>query len=319
VALLIFAIKRLASAVFVLFLVSILTFLIFFAIPNGNPALRLAGRTATPQTIAIVTKTYGFDKPIWVQYWRTMKQVFNGSIQSYTQHVTVWSQIHRGFPVTFSLAVGAAVIWLLIGILLGVIGALRAGKATDVAITTFSFIGISAPTFVVGSLLLTLLTYRTRLFPAGEYVPITTSPIHWFTHLLLPWFTLAILYIGIYAQVLRSSVLDAMTTDAVRTANAKGLSRRRVLIKHVLRVSLIPIVSLWGLDFAAVIGGATIIVEVVFSLNGIGQYVAGAVGQLDVPPVLVVTLLGAFFVVLMNAIVDVLYAVLDPRIRHAGS
>jgi peptide/nickel transport system permease protein len=317
--LLIFAAKRLVSAIFVLFLVSILTFLIFFAIPNGNPALRLAGRTATPETIAIVTKTYGFDKPIYIQYLRTMKQVFNGSIQSYSQHVSVWSQIHRGFPVTFSLAIGAAVIWLLMGIVLGVIGALRVGKSTDVAITTLSFIGISAPTFVVGSLLLYVVSYKAKIFPTGGYVPITTSPLHWLTHLLLPWFTLAILYIGIYAQVLRSSVLEAMTTDAVRTANAKGLSQRRVLIKHVLRVSLIPIVSLWGLDFAAVIGGATIIVEVVFNLDGIGQYVAQAVGALDVPPVLVVTLLGAFFVVLMNAIVDVLYAVLDPRIRRASS
>jgi peptide/nickel transport system permease protein len=318
-ALLIFAIRRAASAIFVMFLVSILTFLIFFAIPNGNPALRLAGRTATPQTIAIVTKAYGFNKPIWVQYYRTMRQILNGTIQSYTQHVSVWSQIRRGFPATFSLAVGGAVLWLLIGIVLGVVGALRAGKVTDVAITVLSFIGISAPPFVVGSLLLTLLTFRTQLLPAGGFVPLTSSPLEWFTHLILPWFTLAILYIGIYAQVLRSSVLDAMTTDAVRTANAKGLSQRRVLIKHVLRVSLIPIVSLWGLDFAAVVGGAAIIVEVVFNLNGIGEFAANSIGQLDVPSVLVVTLLGSFFVVLMNVIVDVLYAVLDPRLGHASS
>ena len=143
--------------------------------------------------------------------------------------------------------------------------------------------------------------------------------MQWFQQLVLPWFTLAILYIGIYAQVLRSSVLDAMTTDAVRTANAKGLSRRRVLIRHVLRVSLIPIVSLWGLDFASVLGGSTLIVETVFSLNGIGQYAGSSVRSLDVPPVLVVTLLGACFVIFMNAIVDVLYAVLDPRIRSASS
>jgi peptide/nickel transport system permease protein len=314
-----FAIKRLASAIVVLFLVSILTFLIFVAIPNGDPALRLAGRTATAADIAAVRHDFGFDKPIYVQYLKTMGRIFDGSIQSYTQHVSVFSQIKRGLPATFSLAIGAAVVWMIFGVILGIIGALRAGKKSDVAITTVSFIGISAPTFVVGAVLLYFLTYKAQIFPSGGYVGITDNPLQWFQHLILPWFTMAILYIGIYAQVLRSSVLDALSTDAVRTANAKGLSRRRVLLKHVLRVSLIPIVSLWGLDFAAVIGGATLVVEVVFNLNGIGQYAAQSVRSLDVPPVLVVTLLGAFFVILMNAVVDVLYAVLDPRIRSASS
>jgi peptide/nickel transport system permease protein len=308
-----------ASAIVVLFLVSILTFLIFVAIPNGDPALRLAGRTATAADIASVRHAFGFDRPIYVQYLKTMGQIFDGSIQSYTQHVTVFSQIKRGLPITFSLSIGAAIIWMIGGIILGVVGALRAGKPSDVAITTVSFVGISAPSFVVGAVLLYFLTFKTRIFPAGGYVPLTDNPVQWFQHLILPWFTLAILYIGVYAQVLRSSVLDALSTDAVRTANAKGLSRSRVLVKHVLRVSLIPIVSLWGLDFAAVIGGSTLVVEVVFNLNGIGQYAAQSVRSLDVPPVLVVTLLGAFFVILMNAVVDVLYAVLDPRIRSASS
>lgn len=311
--------RRLASAIIVLFLVSVLTFLIFIAIPNGDPALRLAGRTATSADIATVRHAYGFDRPIWVQYWKIMQQIFNGSIQSYSQHVSVFSQIKRGLPATLSLAVGAAIIWLAIGVLFGVTGALRAGRFSDVAITTVSFVGISAPTFVVGAILLYFLTFKATIFPAGGYVPITSDPVQWFQHLVLPWFTLAILYIGVYAQVLRSSVLDALSTDAVRTAYAKGLSRRRVLVKHVLRVSLIPIVSLWGLDFAAVIGGSTLVVEVVFNLNGIGQYAAQSVRSLDVPPVLVVTLLGAFFVILMNAIVDILYAFLDPRIRMSAS
>jgi peptide/nickel transport system permease protein len=208
---------------------------------------------------------------------------------------------------------------MIFGVIFGVIGALREGKATDVAITTGSFIGISAPTFVVGSVLLYLLAIKASVFPLSGYVPLTHDPASWAQHLILPWFSLAILYIGVYAQVLRSSVLEAMTTDAVRTARAKGLKPSRVLIKHVLRVSLIPIVSLWGLDFAAVIGGATLIVEVVFNLNGVGEYAAQSVRSLDVPPVLVVTLLGACFVIFMNAVVDVLYAVLDPRIRAASS
>jgi peptide/nickel transport system permease protein len=317
VDLLIFALKRMTSAIIVLFAMSILTFLIFFAIPNGDPALRLAGRTANAQTIATVRHDYGFDKPLYVQYLKVMKQIFDGSIQSYTQHVTVFSQIKRGLPATFSLAIGAAIIWLIIGITLGVIGALRAGKASDVAITTISFIGISAPSFVVGSVLIYLLQVKTSIFPPPGYVPFSSDPVSWFTHLVLPWFTLSILYIGIYSQVLRSSVLEAMTTDAVRTARAKGLSPRRVLIRHVLRVSLIPITSLWGLDFASVLGGSTLIVERVFNLNGVGQYAADSVTALDIPPVLVITLLGASFVVIMSAVVDVLYAFLDPRIRTA--
>ena len=313
--LLIFSIKRLASAVVVLFLVSILTFLIFFSIPNGDPALRLAGRTATASDIATVRHSYGFDRPLYVQYGKVMSQIFTGKIESYTQHVTVISQIKRGLPATFSLAIGAAILWLIIGVVLGVIGALRAGKAEDVAITTVSFVGISAPSFVVGAVLLYFLAFKQPIFPFGGYVPLSTNVVQWFQHLLLPWVTLAVLYIGVYAQVLRSSVLDAMSTDAVRTANAKGLSRSRVLVKHVLRVSLIPIISLWGLDFAGVLGGTTLVVERVFNLNGIGAYAAGSVFSLDLPPILVVTLFGAFFVVLMNAVVDVLYAVLDPRIR----
>lgn len=315
--LLFFALKRVASAIVVLFAVSVLTFLIFFAIPNGNPALRLAGRTARPQDIRRVEHIYGFDKPIWVQYYRVMHQVFDGSIQSYVQRTSVFSQIRRGLPATASLAIGGAILWLVVGIAFGVLGAVRAGKATDVGITTFSFIGISAPSFVVGSILLYLFAFKLQIFPNTGYVALSQSPVSWFQHLILPWITLALLYIGIYSQVLRSGVLDAMTADNVRTAYAKGLSPRRVLLRHVLRVSLIPIVSLWGLDFASVLGGSTIVVEKVFSLNGIGQYVATSVNQLDVPPILVTVLLGAFFVVTMNALVDILYAFLDPRIRSS--
>ena len=313
----IFALKRLASAIVVLFAVSVLTFLIFFGIPNGNPALRLAGRTARPQDIARVERIYGFDKPLWVQYYRVMRQIFDGSIQSYVQRTSVFSQIKRGLPATASLAIGGAILWLLVGIAFGVIGAVRAGKASDVGITTFSFFGISAPSFVVGSVLLYFLAFKIQIFPNGGYVPLTQSPVSWFQHMILPWVTIALLYIGIYAQVLRAGVLDAMTADNVRTAYAKGLSPSRVLVRHVLRVSLIPIVSLWGLDFAAVLGGSTIVVENVFNLQGIGQYIATSIGQLDIPPILVTVLLGAFFVVLMNAIVDILYAFLDPRIRSS--
>ena len=314
-----FSIRRLLQAAVVLFLVSILTFLIFEAIPNGNPALRLAGRTATPTDIAAVERAYGFNRPIYVQYWKMMEQIFTGQIQSYTQHVSVFSQIQRGFPVTLSLAIGAAVVWLVLATILGIVGALRAGKATDTGITTVSFIGISAPSFVVGAILIYLLAYKVHIFPESGYVGPSTSVPAWLHHMILPWFTLAILYTGIYAQVLRSNILDTLNEDYVRTARAKGLSRRRVMTRHVLRTSVIPIVSLWGLDFAALVGGSAIIVEAVYNLNGIGQYAAQSIGALDVPPVMVVTLFGAFFVVLLSAVVDILYAALDPRIRVAAS
>jgi peptide/nickel transport system permease protein len=314
-----FSIRRLISAAIVLFLVSILTFLIFEAIPNGNPALRLAGRTATPADIAAVERAYGFNRPIYIQYLKMMDQIFTGRIESYTQHVTVFSQIERGFPVTLSLAVGAAVVWLVLAAIFGIVGALKAGSAVDTGISTASFVGISAPSFVVGAILIYLLAFKVHIFPESGYVGPSTSIPSWLHHMILPWFTLAILYIGIYAQVLRSNILDTLNEDYIRTARAKGIPRRRILVRHVLRTSLIPIVSLWGLDFAALVGGSTIIVEEVFNLNGIGQYAAQSIGSLDVPPVMVVTLFGAFFVVLLNAVVDILYATLDPRIRAGAS
>jgi peptide/nickel transport system permease protein len=315
VGLFLFAIKRLSQAVVVLFAVSVLTFLMFFALPNGDPALRLAGRTANAADIAAVRHIYGFDRPLYVQYVKMMDQIFTGQVQSYTQHVSVFSQIKQGIPATLSLAIGGAIIWMIVGVIFGVIGAMRAGKATDVGITAFNFVSISAPSFVVGSLLIYGLSFKAKIFPSGGYTGLTDNPLFWFEHMIMPWFTLALLYIGVYSQVLRSGVLDAMTADNVRTAYAKGLSRRRVMLRHVLRVSLIPIVSLWGLDFAGVLGGGTIIVESVFNLHGVGQYVADSTRALDVPPVMVLTIIGAFLVVSMNAIVDIIYALLDPRIR----
>lgn len=313
-----FALKRLAQAVVVLFAISVLTFLLFFAMPNGDPALRLAGRTANAADIAAVRHIYGFDRPLYVQYVKMMGRIFTGQVESYTQHVSVFSQIRAGLGPTLSLAIGGAIIWLIIGTIFGVIGAMRAGKAPDVVLTAFNFASISAPSFVVGSILIYLLTFKAKVFPSGGYTPLTENPLFWLEHMVLPWFTLALLYIGVYAQVLRSGVLDAMTADNVRTAYAKGLSKRRVMIRHVLRVSLIPIVSLWGLDFASVLGGGTIIVEYIFNLHGVGQYVAQSTQALDVPPVLVLTIIGAFLVVFMNAIVDIIYALLDPRIRSGA-
>jgi len=310
-----FVVRRLVSMVVVLFAISVLTFVIFEAIPNGDPAVRLAGRTATPETIAAVRKTWGFDKPVYEQYLLTMKNVFSGDVISYTQQVNVEQQIVEGLPATLSLALGAGLIWLAFGIVLGLVSAVRAGRATDRALTALAMIGVSTPVFLIGALLLYLLAYRLQVFPNGGYVPLTEDPVDWLYHMILPWTALSVLYIGFYSRVLRSNVLDTMNEDFVRTARAKGLSPRRVLIRHVLRNSLIPIVTLWGLDFAAVIGGGAILTESVFNLHGVGQYAAQSIGQLDVPPVLVIVMFGAFFVVALSAVADIVVAALDPRIK----
>ncbi len=312
-----FIVRRLIAMVGVLFVISVLTFLIFQVIPNGDPALRIAGRTANAAQIAEVRHVWGFDQPIYVQYARTMKMIFNGTVVSYSQGVNVMDSIRRGLPATLSLAIGAGIIWLGLGVLFGVITAIRAGRFSDRALTVLAFIGVSSPPFFLGALAIYYAGYKANIIPLGGYVSLS-DPVQWFTHLIAPWLVLSVLFIGIYSRVLRSTILDTMHEDYVRTARAKGLSERQVLIRHILRNSLIPVISLWGLDFAQVIGGGAILTESVFNLHGVGQFAAYSISRLDVPPVLVVTMLTAFFVVLLGAFVDIIYAYLDPRIRLTG-
>jgi peptide/nickel transport system permease protein len=312
-----FLARRTVGLVAVLAIVSFLTFVIFIVIPGGDPAERIAGRTATQQNIDNIRKTWGFDKPFYVQYWRMMKKVFTNNLISYSNQTKVVDQIKEGIPATFSLCIGAAIIWLFFGILVGVISAVTAGRWSDRVITILALIGISMPVFWLGIIARYLLAEKHQWFPDGEYVGLTSNPIQWAFHLILPWFVLAVLFIGFYGRVLRSNILDTINDDYVRTARAKGLSPRRVLIKHVLRNSLIPIVTLFGLDFAAVLGGGAILTETVFDLHGVGQYAAQSISNLDLPPIMGVTLFAAFFIVFFNALVDFLYAYLDPRIRPA--
>ena len=310
-----FALRRSISVILVLFAISILTFLIFQAIPNGDPALRLAGRLATPQQIKDVRQQWGFDKPLPVQYVKTMKKIFTGDVVSYTQQVNVLDEIKRDAPATLSLAIGAGIIWFSLGVLFGLLSAMSAGGLLDRSLTVLSLIGVSTPVFFVGAMMLYYLGYKLAIFPLGGYVKLTSDPWGWFTHLLMPWFALSILFIGVYSRVLRSTILDTLGEDYVRAARAKGISERRVLVRHVLRNSLIPVISLFGLDFAAVLGGGAILTESVFNLHGVGQYAADSIGRLDVPPILVIVMLGAFVVVVIAALIDILYAFLDPRIR----
>ncbi len=310
-----FIVRRLVAMIAVLFAISVFTFAIFNVIPNSDPALRLAGRNQTPGQLDAIRRQWGFDKPLYVQYLKTMEKVFTGDVVSYTNQIDVDKEIIQDIPRTFSLAIGAAIMWMFFAVVIGLYTAMRAGRFADRFLTVLALVGISMPVFWIGALMNYYLGFKWKIFPNGGYVPLTENPLDWAYHLILPWTALSLLFIGVYSRVLRSNVLDTINDDYVRTARAKGLSERQVLLRHVLRNSLIPIVTLWGLDFAAVIGGGAILTETVFDLQGVGQYAAESVGQLDIPPVLVIVMFGAFFVVLLNTIVDIVYAALDPRIR----
>jgi peptide/nickel transport system permease protein len=310
-----FVARRVIGMIAVLFAISVVVFLIFNVIPNSDPAARIAGKNANPELIARVSADLGLDQPLPVQYLTMMKQIFTGELTSYASSQNVVEQIWKGVPATFSLCIGAAVLWMLLAVTFGYLSAVHAGKLTDRALTILSLVGISMPVFWLAAILLYYLSFKAQLFPTSGYVPLTRDPLDWAYHLILPWVTLAVLYVGFYSRVLRSNMLDAMNEDYVRTARAKGLSERQVRVRHVLRNSMIPVVTLFGLDFGAVVGGGAILTETVFNLNGVGLYAGQAIGALDLPPLMGVTMFGAFFIVLFNTIVDTLYAVLDPRIR----
>jgi peptide/nickel transport system permease protein len=310
-----FVTRRLITMLLMLFAISVVTFWLFVvALPGGNPAAMIAGRLATPAEVHLISVRYGFDKPIYVQYVHTMANVFDGSAFSYQQGFNVLSQLASDLPATLSLAVGAGILWLLSSIFLGTVAAIRSGKYTDRVLTVLSMVGVSLPPFLLGSVLIYYVGYKLSLIPLGNYVS-WSQPIQWLWHMLAPWFTLSVLFVGFYSRVLRGSILDAMGEDYVRTARAKGLSERRVFVRHVLRMSLLPIVSLWGLDIAQVIGGGAILTETVFNLHGIGQQAALAVGNFDTVTLLCIVMLTALSVVVIGALIDILYAVLDPRIR----
>jgi len=316
-----FVARRVLGAVLVLAAISIVTFLIFYVIPGGGSdaaVRRIAGRGANEQTRRQVRHDFGLDRPLYVQYGRLMARVADGSLSSYSDRGNVRDEIVRGIPATVSLVLGAAVIWVALGILLGVLAALHAGRWLDRALTGLSVLAISLPVFWVGALLLFYLTDRLTVFPPGGYVALTDDPPGWLSHLVLPWLTLSLSFVGFYARVLRSTILDTAGEGYVLAARAKGISERRVFVRHVLRNALIPIVTLFGLDFGAAVGGGAILTEAVFSLQGVGQYAADSVGSLDLPPVMGTTLYAAFFIVLLSVLVDVAYAALDPRVRLSG-
>jgi peptide/nickel transport system permease protein len=317
--------RRLVAMVFVLFSISVLSFLIFFATPGVDPAARIAGRNADQATLRAVRKDFGLDRPLPVQYGMMMKKLFiTRDLTSFVNRgAKVIPQVTEAAPVTLSLVLGAAVIWVVFSIGMGLVAAVFRGTPVDAAVMIVGLIGISMPVFWLGEVVNLLTQSRfhdTFLFswvPPLGYTPFTQSPFGWFKSLIFPWLTLSVLYIGIYARVLRSALVDAQEEDYVRTARAKGLTERRVMLRHALRTSLVAFVSLFGLDFGALVGGGALLTEVVFGLHGVGKLTFDSLQNLDLPVILATVMYAAFFVVLAIALVDLVYALLDPRVRHA--
>ncbi|MEO6858044.1 MAG: ABC transporter permease [Solirubrobacteraceae bacterium] len=313
-----FIARRTLSAIALLFATSVVVFGIFEIIPSYNPAREIAGRNATAVTVQQVSQKFGFDKPIYVQYANTMNLIFSGQVIDYQDDLNVVDQFRQKFPVTLSLVIPAGILWLLTSVVLGSASALRVGRLSDRALMVAAIIGVSVPIFLLAELLLYLFAYKWQVFPNTGYTHFGDSPTQWAYHLILPWISIAVLSIGFYSRVLRSNLLDMVNQDFVRTARAKGLPQGQIFRRHVLRNSIMPIITMFGLDFATLLGGAALVTETVFNLPGVGQYEASAIGNLDVPPILVGSMFTAFFVVVFGALVDILYGVLDPRIRLSG-
>jgi peptide/nickel transport system permease protein len=318
-------IRRLGEMVFVLFGISAIVFLIFFATPGIDPAARIAGRNASPETLIEVRKSFGLDQPLPVQYVVMMKKLFiTQDLTSFVNRGTyIVPEIAEAAPVTLSLVVGAAIIWLLLSTVIGVLCAAFEDTIIDRALMTASLIGVSLPVFWLGELVNLVSQSRlhdTWLFswvPPLGYTPLFEDPLGWFRGLVLPWFTLAVLFVGIYGRTLRASIIDALTQDYIRTARAKGLSETAILLRHALRTSLVTFVTLFGLDFGALVGGGALLTEVVFGLPGVGHLVFNALKEVDLPTVMAAVIYASFFIVGSNAVVDMLYTVLDPRARNA--
>ena len=331
-----FIIRRLIATVFLLVLVSMITFAIFFLLPKlgGQTTYGLAteyvGRNPTRSAVLQVEQQLGLNQPIYLQYWHYLSAIVAGEHYSagpqsvycpppcfgysFKSQQPVWPQMTSDIPVTASLAIGAAVIWLCSGVTIGVISALRRGQIVDRLSMGIALAGVSLPIFFTGQIALALFSYKWAIFPSVQYVGITSNPVLWAKNLVLPWVTLAFLYAALYARLTRAGMLETMGEDYIRTARAKGLPERRVILKHALRAVLTPIVTIFGLDLGLLIGGA-ILTEITYSLHGLGWFTIQAIQNQDFPEIMGVVMLAAFFIVIANMVVDILYAVIDPRVR----
>ncbi len=316
-----FLLRRIIRGVVVMFVVTIVVFGIFFVGPGpANVAHVLAGRQATPKTIALVSHRLLLDRPIIVQYGHFLNGLIHGNLgYSYYHGQPVTSVLKAAVPVTVSLAVGAAILWLVLGVLSGVLSAIKTRSVADRVTTVVALIFYSMPPFVLGLLLLYFVYYQltvhgVHIFPGSGYTYFTASPLHWFEGLILPWLTLALVSAAAYTRLTRGSMLDVLSEDYIRTARSKGLSERRVVFRHGLRAALTPIVSQFGIDLGVLIGGA-VVTETVFGMPGLGFTAVQSIQQQDLPIIIGVVILASAAVVVANIVVDALYAVVDPRVR----
>jgi peptide/nickel transport system permease protein len=315
--------RRLAQMLFVMFGISVIVFLIFFATPGADPAARIAGRNASPEVLEAVRHSFGFDRPLYVQYALMMQKIFvTGDLTSFVNRGwKVVPAVLDSIPVTLSLVFGAAVLWVVFSILIGVVAAATRNSWLDKLLMALGLLGISMPVYWVGEVMNLFSQSRyhdTWLFswvPPLGYVNFSDDPKRWFLTLVIPWITLSILYIGIYGRVLRAAIIESMQEDYIRTARAKGLSETRILLRHALRTSLIAFVTLFGLDFGALVGGSALLTEVVFGLQGIGKLTYDALQSLDLPMIMATVMYASMFVVIANAVVDFVYILLDPRVK----
>ncbi len=325
-----YTIKRLLGAVLTLFAVAFFTFVIFFYL-TPDPAASICGDTCTPQTIENIRRQLGLTEPFLAQFWAFISGIFVGRTYgagtaaeiycgapclgySFQSRTDVWDAIAARLPVTVTIAVGAAVLWLLSGVAAGVISAVKQGTWWDRSAMMFALAGVSLPNYFVALILQFVLVVQLQWLPFPAVVAFVDDPTRWFQTYLMPWMVLALMYASMYARLTRTNMIDTLGENFMRTARAKGLRNGPVLIRHGLRPSLTPVVTLLGMDFATLLGGA-LITETVFGLNGVGRYVYQAIGTNDQPVIMGVTLLAAFAVVIANIVVDLTYSALDPRVR----
>jgi len=314
-----FLIRRILSAILVLWLISVLVFGLFFAVPN-DVARRMAGHNANQATIDLIARRLHLDEPLWVQYKDYMWNALHGDFGTdYYYQIPVTDVIKSGLPITLSLVAGSAILWLVLGVVSGVVSAVRPRSFLDRSVTVMAVFFFSIPSFVLGLTLLLFFAFKASslglpAFPASGYEPLSSGLWAWTQHLILPWITLALISAATYSRLTRGSMLEVLSEDYIKTARAKGLSERRVVYRHALRSALTPVVTQFGIDVGALLGGA-IITEQVFSLDGLGTASIEAIRNQDLPVVIGITLIAAFFVVVANIVVDIVYALLDPRVR----
>jgi peptide/nickel transport system permease protein len=332
-----YVIRRLLGAGLVVIVVSIVTFLIFQVVPvltGGSAAYLYVGKVANPAQVAAVEERLGLNKPIVEQYVTYMSGIVTGRTftdgtqevecpapcfgYSFRLNTPVWELMVDRFPVTLSLALGASILWLVAGLSIGILSALRRGSIFDRSAMIIALAGVSLPVYFTGLLLLYIFSYGPewlRWFPNVTFVPFSENPVEWARNLVLPWVSLAFLYAALYARLTRANMLETMSEDYIRTATAKGLPRRTVIGKHALRAALTPIATIFALDIGALLGGA-ILTETTFSLPGLGRLSVDAIRSQDLPVIMGVTIVAAIFIVMANVVVDVFYGVIDPRVRY---